>query len=109
MQTREADENPYYELVARYLERRANGLSDLETAQGLTDDPAQMALARLVVEDLTNPSDIFRFVKLPNCPNCGACELRADCVTTGRLSAMEKLFSAMASVRINQMELSWVD
>ncbi len=109
MQLRKGDENPYYELVALYLERRANGLSEKEAAQDLTDNPAHMDLARIVVEDLSDPSEIFRFVKLPNCPNCEECELQSDCTTTGRLIAMEGLLSAMMSRHIKQEELDWVN
>ena len=109
MQIREGDKNPYYELAALYLERRANGLSAEEAAHDLTDNPAHMDLAHIVVEDLADPSDILRFVKLPNCPDCDACELQTDCVTKSRLNVMEGLLSAMMSHHIKQEALDWIN
>jgi hypothetical protein len=75
----------------------------------LAEDPAQAELARIVAEDMAVPASIFRFIRLPNCPDCSECELQADCVTTGRLSVMEGLLSAMASRIIEQTDLSWVN
>jgi YcaO-like protein with predicted kinase domain len=109
LKIREGDKNPYYELVDRYLERRADGLTTEESAKALTEDPAQEELARIVVEDMTNPEAVFRFALFPNCPDCPDCELRADCITTSRLAAMEKLLLAMTSLQIDQLKLSWVN
>jgi ribosomal protein S12 methylthiotransferase accessory factor len=109
LKIREGDKNPYYELAGRYLERRGEGLTAEAAAQGLAEDPAHTDLARQVAEDLADPAAALRFVLLPNCPDCSECDLRSECVTTGRLSVMERLLSAMASRKIDQATLSWVN
>jgi YcaO-like protein with predicted kinase domain len=109
MELREGDENPYYDLVACYLARLADGMSKEEAAQNLTDNPAYVDLACTVIEDLADSDEIFRFVKLPNCPDCDQCDLQDDCVMTGRLNVMSGLYAAMLSHKVNQEGLAWVN
>jgi ribosomal protein S12 methylthiotransferase accessory factor len=108
LETRKDDKNPYYDLVERYLERRAGGQSAEEAARGLTDDPAQAELARTVAKDLADPAAVFRYTHLPNCPDCPTCELRPDCVTAGKLAMMEVLHPTMAARKIEQADLAWL-
>lgn len=109
LKTRDGDNNPYYELVERYLDDRANGRSADEAAGALLEPPGQAAFARAVAEDLADPADALRFNCLPNCPDCSDCQLHADCVTAGKLSMIDALHPAMASRRIEQRDLAWVN
>jgi ribosomal protein S12 methylthiotransferase accessory factor len=108
LKLREGDENPYYELVRRYLQRRASGCSAEEAGQALADDPRLADLARTVAEDLADGAAIFHFVKLPNCPDCATCELMDDCLTRGRLTMMDIVRKAMVGHRSDQADLRWV-
>ncbi len=99
----------YYEGVSQYLARRAEGLSHAEAAQHLARDPEWGDAGRLIAEEMADPSQVFRFVKLPNCPDCGECELQPDCLTSGALTIVEALYPAMRRNRIDQRDLAWVN
>ncbi|MBN1188853.1 MAG: YcaO-like family protein [Dehalococcoidales bacterium] len=109
LKDREEDKNPYYEVVGHYLEMRAGGLSKEEAASRLAEDREKAEIARIVAADMARPEEIFRFDKLPSCPDCPRCELRPDCATAGKIATMEILFTAMASRQIQQTDLSWVN
>jgi YcaO-like protein with predicted kinase domain len=105
--TRPDDENPYYDLAARYLDRRVEGLDAEAAAEGLAASPDEDEWARIVAEDLRDPADAFRHIPLPDCPDCASCALRPDCATTGKLAAMDRLMPAMAASVTDQAALSW--
>jgi YcaO-like protein with predicted kinase domain len=107
LKTREDDKNTYYELVDRYLGWRAEGFSAEEAGSKLADDTKQEELARIVAEDLADPALIFQYTRLPNCPDCSACELQQDCVTTGKLTMMGNVQKALTTQLIDQAELAW--
>jgi ribosomal protein S12 methylthiotransferase accessory factor len=98
----------YYDRVSQYLARRAEGLSHGEAAEQLAQDQEWGEQGRQVAEELADPREVFRFVKLPNCPDCGECELQPECITTGILSTVERVYPAMRHSRIDQMALAWV-
>ncbi len=99
--------HPYERLVARYLERRAEGQDAGAAASGLADSVEEEPWAALVVADLADPADALAHVALPNCPDCGACALRTECATLGKLTAMDRLMPAMAASPADQRELAW--
>ncbi len=98
----------YYARVSRYLDRRAEGLTHAQAADQLAQDPEWGEQGRQVADELADPREVFRFVKLPNCPDCGECELQPECITTGILSTVERVYPAMRHSRIDQMALAWV-
>ena len=99
----------YYEGVSQYLARRAEGLSHSETAQHLALDPEWGDAGQLLIEELADPRQVFRFMRLPNCPDCDQCELQPECTTGGALAIVEQLYPAMLRNRIEQRDLAWVN
>jgi ribosomal protein S12 methylthiotransferase accessory factor len=99
----------YYQLVSRYLARRAEGLTHAEAAQQLAEDPQWGEVGRQMAEEMADPQAVFRFTKLPNCPDCGECELEPDCLTTGTLATVDKVYPAMRRNGIRQAALAWVN
>lgn len=99
----------YYEWVSRYLARRAEGLSHAEAAQHLARDTDWEDAGRLVIEEMADPRQVFRFMKLPNCPDCDQCELQPECTTGGALAIVGQLYPAMLRNRIEQKDLAWVN
>jgi YcaO-like protein with predicted kinase domain len=98
----------YYDRVSQYMARRAEGLTHAEAAEVLAQDPDWGEIGCQMAEEMADPGELFRFVKLPNCPDCGECELQPECITTGILSMIEKVYPAMLQRRIEQMALAWV-
>ncbi|MBN1140092.1 MAG: YcaO-like family protein [Anaerolineae bacterium] len=98
----------YYEGVIRYLALRAEGLAHAEAARQLGQDPEWGETGRLIAEEMADPSQVFRFTKLPNCPDCEACELQPECNTGGALAIVDRLYPAMRQNRIEQRDLAWV-
>jgi ribosomal protein S12 methylthiotransferase accessory factor len=99
----------YYDRVSRYLARRAEGLPHAEAVRQLAEDSDWGEAGRLLAEEMAEPRDVFRFTKLPNCPDCAECELRPDCITTGSLALVEKIYPAMCRDGIEQTALAWVN
>ena len=99
----------YYEGVSRYLAYRAEGLDHAKAAEHLAQDPEWGDVGRTIAEELSDPADVFRFTKLPNCPDCDTCELQPDCFTGGALTIVERIYPAMRRNRIEQMDLAWVN
>jgi len=98
----------YYDKVSQYLARRAEGLTHAEATEQLAQDPEWGEQGRQVAEELADPRQVFRFVKLPNCPDCGECELRPECITTGILSTVDRVYPAMRRRCVDPMALAWV-
>jgi len=99
----------YYEWVSQYLARRAEGLSHAEAAQHLARDTDGGDAGRLVIEEMADPHQVFRFMRLPNCPDCDECELQLECTTGGALAIVEQLYPAMLRNPIEQKDLAWVN
>jgi hypothetical protein len=99
----------YYDKMSQYLARRAEGLTHMEAAEVLARDPGWGEVGCQMAEEMADPGEVFRFVKLPNCPDCEDCDLYPDCVTTGILSTVEKLYPAMRRGRVEQTALAWVN
>jgi ribosomal protein S12 methylthiotransferase accessory factor len=98
----------YYTGVGQYLALRAEGFSHAEAAQRLAEDPDWGEAGRSIAADLQDPSRAFQFVKLPNCPDCTACELSPECATAGALAIVARLYPAMRESHIEQKELAWI-
>ncbi len=99
----------YYDRLIQYLACRAEGLAHAEAAQQLAQDPEWGDAGRLLAEEMAEPREVFRFTKLPNCPDCADCELRLDCITTGALALVDKIYPAMCRDGIEQTALDWVN
>jgi len=99
----------YYDKMSQYLARRAEGLTHVEAAEVLARDPSWGQVGRQMAEEMADSREVFRFVKLPNCPDCEDCDLRPDCVTSGTLSTVEKVHPAMRRGRVDQTALAWVN
>jgi ribosomal protein S12 methylthiotransferase accessory factor len=99
----------YYDRLSQYLACRAEGLAHAEAAQQLAKDPEWGDAGQLLAEEMAEPREVFRFTKLPNCPDCADCELRPDCITTGALALVDKIYPAMRRDCIEQTALDWVN
>jgi len=99
----------YYDRLSQYLACRAEGLTHAEAAQQLAKDPEWGDAGQLLAEEMAEPREVFRFTKLPNCPDCADCELRPDCITTGALALVDKIYPAMRRDCIEQTALDWVN
>ena len=62
-----------------------------------------------MIEEMADPHEVFRFMRLPNCPDCDQCELQPECTTGGALAIVEQLYPAMLRNRIEQKDLAWVN
>ncbi len=89
------DESAYYNVLERYLALRATGMAQPETCRQLNADLAQGETVRQVCEDMADPTQAFRHVPLPRCPDCGECELRPDCLTACQLDMARTLYPIM--------------
>ena len=98
----------YYEAVSQYLALRAEGLSHAEAAGRLAREPDWASAGQSIAEEMADPGQVFRFTKLPNCPECDACELQAECNTRGALAIVDSIYPAMRRNRIKQADLAWV-
>lgn len=107
LQTR-PDRVPYYDLAATYLDRRAEGMAAQQALASLLEDAGDKETARQVAEDLDDPASTFRWVRLPNCPDCDGCELAEECVTRGKVATAHSLYRVMPRKAIDQRSLAWV-
>lgn len=98
----------YYEAVSQYLALRVEGLSHAEAVDGLARDPGWGSVGRSIAEEMADPGQVFRFTKLPNCPDCDACELQAECNTNSALAIVDSIYPAMRGNRIEQADLAWI-
>ena len=51
---------------------------------------------------------LFRFTKLPNCPDCNACELQGECYTRDTLANAASLYPVLLQSHVEQTGLAWV-
>jgi ribosomal protein S12 methylthiotransferase accessory factor len=102
------DNNPYYSLVEKYLTLRDAGLSEQEVSERLLRQPTPKDIVSQVCQDLSDPTKVFDFIKLPSCPNCADCRLNKECITVRAMNIAQTLYPVMDRNRIDQQTLSWV-
>lgn len=93
------DHSEYYRIVERYLVLRADGLSAEAAGTELLRVESADNIAREVIADLACPSEVFRHLRLPECPDCGGCAISADCLTRPLMDVSRALSPAMKSYR----------
>jgi hypothetical protein len=102
------DEHAYYDLANRYLSLRAEGQSAQDASQQLLRESEDGDTCRQVCQDLSDPTSVFDFVKLPNCPACSVCQLEPECITTRAIKLARTLYPVMDGNQIDQRTLAWV-
>lgn len=106
----EEDHHPYYVAVGKYLSYKASGADDKNImAKLLTEvEEDHKRLTQEAVDDLSDPSRVFQFMKFPNCPNCDDCSLSQECYTVRRMEISHKLYPLKKRNQMDQSLLSWV-
>ncbi len=99
------DDNKYYGTVVSCLNLMAEGLSEEIIKEKIKEDGFDAELVDEVINDLSNPSDIFKYTILPKCPNCSECGLNKDCLTKSKMVIADKLYPVMHNNKLNQMDL----
>jgi hypothetical protein len=89
------ENSEYYDVLEQYLALRAAEVSESETRRQLNSGSGAAEIVRQVCDDMADPAQVFRHVPLPHCPDCGPCELRADCVTGCQLAMARALYPIM--------------
>lgn len=101
------DENIYYKIVYRYLQLKAEGNNEKKILKRIMEEVDDVTLVKQVDADLSDPNEIFQFIKLPSCPNCARCQLYEDCLTTRKIGISRILYPVMEQNIIDERDLSW--
>ncbi len=98
----------YYAMVDQYLAYRAEGLPHDEASRRLAGEAGWGDSGRQAAGELEDPSQVFRFTKLPNCPDCDSCELQGECCTRETLAIITRLYPVLLRSHVEQASLAWV-
>lgn len=108
LDTRPKEITPYYKMVRQYLQLKAEKKKIKEIKEFLHSNFADNKLADEVLQDFSEPEEIFRHVKLPRCPDCRDCKLNEECLTRYKMEMSETIYRQMSAHQPNQKALSWV-
>jgi len=85
----------YYQAMGKYMEILASGRTAAEARRELEAELGQTAAVQQVCDDLEDPEEFFKQMRLPECPDCSMCQLNADCLTKNRMELSRILYPAM--------------
>ena len=103
--TGNADDD-YYSSVLKFFEMKKNAKSDtINYGQLLMQNGVASDIANEILTCFYNKPGLFNFIKIPQCPDCDACDLKSECLTNSSLSLYENINSEMKKNRVNQKDL----
>jgi ribosomal protein S12 methylthiotransferase accessory factor len=90
-----SDRQEYYQAVAKYLKIKASGQSDDEIPKEMEAELGRTDAVQQACDDLKNPEEFFKRMRLPECPNCSECQLSSTCKTKLGMDLSRILYPAM--------------
>ncbi|MDR2204911.1 MAG: YcaO-like family protein [Flavobacteriaceae bacterium] len=85
--------NLYYKEIKEYL-------------TCLSNNKSVKHINKNIVENLSTPESLFKFIKYPNCPDCSNCELNKECNSFPNYDLFNKVKKKAKEVFINQNKFS---
>ncbi|MGA1840393.1 MAG: YcaO-like family protein [bacterium] len=102
------EEKEYYKIVDQYLDLKVKGIDEEKIAQKILKKGFDQKLVETVMQDMSDPDEIFKYIKLPKCPDCSGCELQNDCLTNGKQVIAHNIYPIMKENEIDQIRLSLI-
>jgi hypothetical protein len=95
----------YYKVIAEYLKLKAEKYDDRTIQSKLEQSNFESKVIKKVCMDMDDPEKIFRYIKLPRCPDCLHCDLQNDCLTKTQMEISHRLYSKHQEKVVDQKNI----
>ncbi len=97
------DMNPYYLCVRDYVSLKSQNNTNITELLLLVYSPE---VIEEVLIDMGTPQTVFKYFKLPSCPNCGECIAKPDCNLINIRDISKTVYNTMRDSYIDQKNIS---
>ncbi|PIE79397.1 MAG: hypothetical protein CSA15_03245 [Candidatus Delongbacteria bacterium] len=99
-----SEESIYYKCVLFYLKLKSQGVNDNLIKVEL-ENIFDISYVKNVLNDLSNPNEVLKYYKLPNCGNCNSCEALNECKYSIWYELALKLKSSLLESSLSQKDI----